>query len=170
MIRCSFSHLRPWGNCVRAAGKLPSQSPSGDSSLEGRAKSRPPLWGALVPSGHRSALDRAGRREWHAKGMTERARCQRPLRMGCVEALASCPLSRLAATAPPKGEPSLASPFGGRWCPVGTVQRLTEPAGESGLALARTERASCRPHHPLPWLSPLRARPPRSLVFLAARP
>ena len=61
--------------------------------------------------------------------------------------LASCPLSRLAATAPPKGEPSLASPFGG-----------------GGLALARTERASCRPHHPLPWLSPLRARAPRSLV------
>ena len=61
--------------------------------------------------------------------------------------LASCPLSRLAATAPPKGEPSLASPLGG-----------------GGLALARTERASCRPHHPLPWLSPLRARPPRSLV------
>ena len=94
----------------------------------------------------------------------ERARCQRPLRMGCVEALASYPLSRLAATAPPKGEPSLASPLGGRWCPVGTVQRLTELAGESGLALARTERASCRPHHPLPWLSPLRARAPRSLV------
>ena len=79
-------------------------------------------------------------------------------------ALAGCPLSRLAATALPKGEPSLASPFGGRWCPVGTVQRLTEPAGESGLALARTERASCQPPHPLPWLSPLRARPPRSLV------
>ena len=33
--------------------------------------------------------------------------------------------------AAPKGKPSLASPFGGRWCPVGTVQRLTEPAGES---------------------------------------
>ena len=62
-------------------------------------------------------------------------------------ALASCPLSRLAATAPPKGEPSLASPLGG-----------------GGLALARTERASCQPHRPLPWLSPLRARPPRSLV------
>ena len=61
-------------------------------------------------------------------------------------------------------KPSLASPLGGRWCPVGTVQRLTEPAGESGLALARTERASCQPHRPLPWLSPLRARPPRSLV------
>ena len=28
-----------------------------------KAKSRLPLWGALVPSGHRSALDRAGRRE-----------------------------------------------------------------------------------------------------------
>ena len=70
--------------------------------------------------------------------------------------------------AAPKGEPSLASPFGGRWCPVGTVQRLTEPAGESGLALARTERASCQPPHPLPWLSPLRARPPRSLVSFQA--
>ena len=29
-----------------------------------KASSRLPLWGALVPSGHRSALDRAGRREW----------------------------------------------------------------------------------------------------------
>ena len=29
-----------------------------------KAKSRLPLWGARVPSGHRSALDRAGRREW----------------------------------------------------------------------------------------------------------
>ena len=38
-----------------------------------KAKSRLPLWGALVPSGHRSALDRAGRRECHAFGMTERA-------------------------------------------------------------------------------------------------
>ena len=28
-----------------------------------KAKSRLPLWGALVPSGHRSALDRGGRRE-----------------------------------------------------------------------------------------------------------
>ena len=45
-----------------------------------------------------------------------------------------CPLSRLTAPAPPRGEPSLASPFGGRWCPVGTVQRLTEPAGESAPA------------------------------------
>ena len=66
-------------------------------------------------------------------------------------ALAGCPLSRLAATAsrllalsvtaaavpaPPRGEPSLASPFGGRWCPVGTVQRLTEPAGESVMPKA----------------------------------
>ena len=51
-------------------------------------------------------------------------------------ALAGCPLSRLAATALPKGEPSLASPLGGRWCPVGTVQRLTEPAGESVMPKA----------------------------------
>ena len=49
-----------------------------------------------------------------ALARTEGARCQRPPRMGCVEALAGCPLSRLTATAPPKGEPSLASPFGAR--------------------------------------------------------
>ena len=35
---------------------------------EGGAKSRLPLWGALVPSGHRSALDRAGRRECPRRG------------------------------------------------------------------------------------------------------
>ena len=47
-------------------------------------------------------------------------------------------------------------------------QTAPEPAGESGLALARTERASCQSHRPLPWLSPLRAHAPRSLVsFLA---
>ena len=129
---------------MRAAGELPSQSPSGDSSPRGGAKSRLPLWGRC-----------------HAKGMTERARCQRLPRMGCVEALAGCPLSRLTAPAPPRGEPSLASPFGG-----------------GGLALARTERAPCG-HLPgalpagknaslFPWLlsgwRPLRARA-RSKLF-----
>ena len=38
-----------------------------------KAKPRLPLWGALVPSGHRSSLYRAGRRDCHASGMTERA-------------------------------------------------------------------------------------------------
>ena len=120
------------GLCGSAGGR-PSQSPSGDSSPEGGAKlvhnqkfaeslvSPPPLGGAGAQWA--PALDRAGRRECHAFGMTERARCQRPLRMGCVEALASCPLSRLAATALPKGEPSLASPFGG-----GALQRRAERA------------------------------------------
>ena len=37
-----------------------------------------------------------------------------------------------AVPAPPKGEPSLASPFGGRWCPVGTVQRLVSAAASVG--------------------------------------
>ena len=55
--------------------------------------------------------------------------------------------------AAPKGEPSLASPLGG-----------------GGLALARTERASCQPHRPLPWLSPLRARAPRSLILFWLTP
>ena len=36
--------------------------------------------------------------------------------------------------APPKAcaKPSLASPFGGRWCPVGTVQRLVSAAASVG--------------------------------------
>ena len=34
--------------------------------------------------------------------------------------------------AAPEGEPSLASPFGGRWCPVGTVQRLVSAAASVG--------------------------------------
>ena len=61
----------------------------------------------------------------------------RPLSHGCRRASVSAAASvgRWATShrdvAAPKGEPSLASPFGGRWCPVGTVQRLTEPAGES---------------------------------------
>ena len=63
--------------------------PRGEPSLASPFGGGAPLWGA------------------------ERARRQRPPPMGCVEALASCPLSRLAATALPKGEPSLASPFGG---------------------------------------------------------
>ena len=49
----------------RGSGDRPlGNVPPGRSGPEGRAKSRLPLWGALVPSGHRSALDRAGRREW----------------------------------------------------------------------------------------------------------
>ena len=69
------SRLPPWGRWTRvsedgggkvpaapshglcgSAGGLPSQSPNGDSSPEGGAKSRLPLWGRC-----------------HAKGMTERA-------------------------------------------------------------------------------------------------
>ena len=92
----------PRMGCVEALAGCPlSHGWRRASSPKGGAKSRLPLWGRC-----------------HAKGMTERARCQRPLRMGCVEALASCPLSRLAATAPPKGEPSLASPFGGGVMPL----------------------------------------------------
>ena len=45
---------------VRGGSGLPSQSPNGASSPEGGAKSRLPLWGRC-----------------HAKGMTERAACQR---------------------------------------------------------------------------------------------
>ena len=90
---CLISLSSAGGNCVRAAGKLPSQSPSGDSSPEGGAKSRLPLWGALVPSGHRSAFDRASRRECHAKGMTKRASLPAPL-CGPRKVLFRLPLAR----------------------------------------------------------------------------
>ena len=39
----------PSHGLCRSAGELPSQSPSGDSSPEGRAKSRLPLWGRCPP-------------------------------------------------------------------------------------------------------------------------
>ena len=72
------SFLRPWDNfglalsvtaapCQRLGcrlGRPLGNVPPGRSGPEERAKPRLPLWGALVPSGHRSALDRAGRREW----------------------------------------------------------------------------------------------------------
>ena len=57
-----------------------------------------------------------------------------PLSHGCRRA--SSPKGGSRVSSPPGvcRKPSLASPFGGRWCPVGTVQRLTEPAGESAPA------------------------------------
>ena len=66
-LRKAKSRLPLWGRCppvgggegkapaapshglCRSAGELPSQSPSGDSSPEGRAKSRLPLWGRCPP-------------------------------------------------------------------------------------------------------------------------
>ena len=42
--------------------------------------------------------------------------------------------------AAPRGEPSLASPFGGRWCPVGTVQR--RPSRQARVPPQGAERAS----------------------------
>ena len=67
-------------------------------------------------------------------------------------ALAGCPLRHaFGMTPPPEGEPSLASPFGGRWCPVGTVQRLVSAAasvgdGRSPLGcITRAGRRECPP-------------------------
>ena len=56
-------------------------------------------------------------------------------------ALAGCPLSRLAATALPKGEPSLASPFGG------------------GAPLWGAERASCQRPPPMGCIEALAGCP-----------
>ena len=80
-----------------------------------------------------------------------------PLSHGCRRASVSAAASvgRWATShrdvAAPKGEPSLASPFGGRWCPVGTVQRLVSAAasvgdGRSPLGcITRAGRRECPP-------------------------
>ena len=115
----------------------------------------------------------------------------RPLHMGCVEALAAeclrCQFAPKAARFArahqensararrgllEKPSPSClwhdTSPKGGgetRLCASFMAAHiLGSPFGRAGTASAVTERASCQPHRPLPWLSPLRARPPRSLV------
>ena len=51
--------------------------------------------------------------------------------LGC-ELVAALSVTAAAVPAPPRGEPSLASPCGGRWCPVGTVQRLVSAAASVG--------------------------------------
>ena len=77
-----------------------------------------------------------------ALARTERASCQRPPPMGCVEALAGGPLSRLTATAPPRGEPSMCAtkslrkaksrlPLWGRWTRVSEDGEGKLPAASS---------------------------------------
>ena len=158
----------PSHGLCRSAGGLPSQSPSGDSSPEGRAKSRLPLWGrwtrvsedgeGKVPAAPSHGLcgsagglpsqsrlppcqrlgcrlgrplgnvppGRSGPRRGSqvsppplgggglALARTERARCQRLPRMGCVEALAGCPLSHgwRRASSPKGGAKSRLPPLG----------------------------------------------------------
>ena len=77
--------------------------------------------------------------------------------------------------AAPKGEPSLASPLGGRWCPVGTVQRLVSAAasvgdGRSPLGcITRAGRRECprRGRRGQPTSGP---SPKQSLFALTYRP
>ena len=59
----SQSRLPPCQRLGCRLGRPLGNVPPGRSGPEGRAKPRLPLWGALVPGGHRPALDRAGRRE-----------------------------------------------------------------------------------------------------------
>ena len=86
-----------WGSCPLSHGCRRASSP------EGRAKSRLPLWGALVPSGHRSALDRAGRRECPPVGGGE----------GKVLAAPSHGLCRSAGELPSQSPNGASSPRGG---------------------------------------------------------
>ena len=69
--------------------------------------------------------------QWQTSSTDRRGSGDRPL--GNVPPGRSGPRRGSQVGAPPKAcrKLSLASPLGGRWCPVGTVQRLTEPAGES---------------------------------------
>ena len=151
---------------MRGAGELPSQSPSGDSSPEGRAKSRLPLWGALVPSGHRSALDRAGRREGaEPYGLALDLSGRQPERNEGNRGFAppfpdggAVSLSALLWRAPPpKGEARLGFlqtpgglltrlPLWGRYVPVGRCPAADRGGSrDAGTAAAVTERATAPP-------------------------
>ena len=121
-LTCPSSFLRPWGNfglalsvtaapCQRLGcrlGRPLGNVPPGRNGPQGGSQVGTQPEVCRKPS-LASPFGGGGL----ALARTERASCQRPPRMGCVEALAGCPLSRLTATAPPRGEPSLASPFGG---------------------------------------------------------
>ena len=92
------------------AGSLPSQSPNG-ASVSAAAS------GAVC--------------QWQTSSTDRRGSGDRPL--GNVPPGRSGPKGRAKYVRRKKFAQSLVSPppLGGRWCPVGTVQRLTEPAGES---------------------------------------
>ena len=72
---------------------------------------------------------------------------------GLCGPLASCPLSRLAATALPEGEPSLASPFGGG-APVGGGEGSGKPS--SRCATVREKR--CAVSLASLWLTPTKVK------------
>ena len=108
-----------------------------------------PLGGRWCPVGTVQRLTEPAGESGLALARTERASCQRPPRMGCVEALAGGPLSRLTATAPPRGEPSLASPFGARKKVPPRPQTQKKTPGNTGcLASYRESAAVLDPHVP----------------------
>ena len=127
-----------------------------------KAKSRLPLWGALVPSGHRSALDRAGRREWtrvseDGEGKLPAAPshglCGSAGGLPSQSRLPPCQLPRRGSQVGTQPEvcrkPSLASPFGGG-APAG---------GGEGEALRRPGKAlRCFPSFLTCAARPVRAR------------
>ena len=121
-----FSHLRPWGNL-------------------GLALSAP--YGGTLACRLGQALNGAHWAPAPPKGGGETRLCANFLRRTYL----ALPLGPLR----PGGTlPSGRSPLPRRSVlDVCHWQTAPEAAGESGLALARTERASCQPHRPLPWLS-----------------
>ena len=94
---------------------------------------------------------------WLALSVTaapcQRLGCRLGRPLGNVPPGRSGPRRGSQVGAPPKAcaKPSLASPFGGRWCPVGTVQRLVSAAasvgdGRSPLGcITRAGRRECPP-------------------------
>ncbi len=110
--------------------------------------------GVLVPSGDRPGpTEPAGETLAAARAHREDSARARRRRVG--------PLSRLAATAPPKGEPSLASPFGG-----GALQRRAERARRyrpgKALRCFPSFFSGCRPLRSRPWDAVPSRLPPRS--------
>ena len=121
----------------------PSKQPA--SGLQ-KAKSRLPLWGRWirVSEDGEGSPPEACRRPSLASpfggGGLALARRERAARQRLAEGQVSPPP---LGEVPPQGDgegsppeacrrPSLASPFGGRWCPVGTVQRLVSAAASVG--------------------------------------
>ena len=126
----------------RGSGDRPlGNVPPGRSGPKGRAKSRLPLWGALVPSGHRSALDRAGRRECPLRG--RRGLLQQPTPRTCASLLmstseASCHRREWRAQALGRESPGVQPP--GSFCLVKGKSEVffrdfSLFAGESGCFL-----------------------------------
>ena len=121
-----------------SAGGLPSQSPSGDSSPEGGAKSRLPLWGRWT----RVSEDGEGK----LPAAPSHGLCGSAGGLPSQSRLPPCQLPRRGSQVGTQPEvcrkPSLASPFGGG-APAGGGEGSPPPARTCAGLLMSTSGASC---------------------------